>query len=105
MALYAFEYRYDEDLLALVNDIRPAHRTFMRELEAKGVLIASGFLRDATFNGALAILRADSAADARKMLSDDPFAINGLIHSIIVREWQPTIGAYAEEFDTDFPHS
>ena len=105
MALYAFEYRYKEDLLTLVSDIRPAHRVFMRELEAQGVLIASGFLRDATFNGALAILRADSAADARRLLSNDPFALSDLIHSIVVREWQPTIGAFAEDFDTDFPHS
>lgn len=77
----------------------------MRSLEAKGILIASGFLRDSVFNGGLAILRADDAAAATKIMSDDPFAVNGLIHSVIVREWQPTIGAYAEDFDTEFPHS
>ncbi|MSS83984.1 hypothetical protein FYJ24_04225 [Actinomycetaceae bacterium WB03_NA08] len=105
MALYAIEYHYDQDLLNLVSDFRPAHRAFMRTLEDQGILLASGFLRDATFNGALVILRADSAQHATQLLADDPFSVNGLIHSVIVREWQPTIGDYAEEFDTTFPHS
>lgn len=105
MSLYIVEYRYDEDLMNLVNDFRPAHREFLRGLQDREILVASGFLRDATFNGALIILHADSAAAARDILAGDPFNTNGLIHSIKTREWHPTLGAYADDFDTQFPAS
>lgn len=105
MALYVVEYRYDEDLLNLVRDFRPAHREFLRDLEEQGVLLASGFLRDTIFNGALIILRAESAAEAREILTPDPFATNGLIHSVQVRQWLPTFGPYAKDFDKEFPSS
>ncbi len=105
MCLYVIEYRYDEDLINVVNDFRPAHREFLRGLESDGVLLASGFLRDAIFNGALIILRADSAAHANELMTQDPFITNGLIHSIKIREWHPTLGPYAEGFDVEFPSS
>lgn len=105
MALYAIEYRYDENLRNLVNDFRPAHREFLRKLQTQKILVSSGFLRDAVFDGALIILRADSASHARELLADDPFNTNGLIHSVLVREWQPTLGEHAENFDTEFPAS
>lgn len=105
MALYVIEYRYDNELLTLVSDFRPAHREFLRELQNQGILVASGFLRDAVFNGALIILRATSATHAAELLAGDPFATNGLINSVIVREWNPTLGDYAGEFDKEFPSS
>lgn len=105
MPIYAIEYKYDDALSNLVSDFRPAHREYLRVLENQGILLASGFLRDAVFNGAMLILRADSAQHADSLLSEDPFSTNGLIHSVVIREWQPTIGSYAEKFDTQFPHS
>lgn len=105
MALYVIEYRYDQELSNLVSDFRPAHREFLRTLQSQGALVASGFLRDAVFSGAMIILRADSASAAREMLAPDPFATNGLIHSVVVREWHPTLGEFADAFDTEFPAS
>ncbi len=105
MTLYVVEYRYDEDLSNLVSDFRPAHREYLRSLQSKGNLVASGFLRDAVFDGAMLILRAGTAQQAAELLNDDPFVTNGLIHSLRVREWHPTLGDLADEFDKTFPTS
>ncbi len=105
MAFYVIEYRYNPDMKYLVADIRPAHRTYLRGLEAEGKLIASGFFRDAVFDGAMLIVKADSALEAKNLLDDDPFSLNGLIEDVRARLWVPTIGSYADDFDKDFPFS
>ena len=105
MTLYVVEYRYDEALSNLVSDFRPAHREHLRKLQADGKLVASGFLRDSIFDGAMLIFRADSAQQAREYLDDDPFVTNGLIHSLLIREWHPTLGDMADDFDKAFPSS
>ena len=105
MALYVIEYTYDHALDSLIQDFRPAHRQFLRELHAKGILEAAGFLRDGVSTEALIILRAPSAAEALAILDDDPFHTSGFIRSRRTREWTPTIGDGAEDFATDFPYS
>lgn len=105
MAFYVIEYRYDPALMNLVSDFRPAHRTYLREMEVQGRLISSGFLRDSGYEGAMLIVSAESAADALKLLDEDPFSLNGLIQDIRARQWIPTIGSLAEDFDTQFPIS
>lgn len=105
MALYVIEYSYDDELMNLVSDFRPAHREYLRSLQDKGYLLASGFLRDAMFDGAMLIIQAANAQEAGSLLNDDPFVTNGLIHSMRVREWHPTLGELADEFDRTFPPS
>ncbi len=103
MAYYVIEYRYVPGLENLVESFRPAHRTHLRLLESEGQLIASGFLHDSSFNGALLILRAPSAKQAAALLDDDPFITNGLVEDLRVREWVPTLGSHAKTFDVHFP--
>lgn len=106
MVLYLIEYTYDGRLMSLIRDNRPAHRTFLRSLNELGVLVASGFLRDDTMNeGALIVLRAPNAKAALALVEDDPFNRAGFITQRRVREWTPTIGEHAEDFDTQFPIS
>ena len=106
MVLYLIEYTYDPRLNSLIRDSRPAHRTFLRGLHEKGALVASGFLRDDTMNeGALIVLRASSAKEALALVDDDPFNQAGFNTNRRVREWTPTIGEHAEDFDTQFPIS
>ncbi len=105
MTLYVVEYRYDENLSNLVSDFRPAHREYLRRLQDQGNLVASGFLRDSVFDGAMLILRAETAKYAKDLLDEDPFVTNGLIHSLKVREWHPTLGDLAADFDRTFPSS
>lgn len=105
MAYYVIEYRYDSDLRNLVTDFRPAHRTFLRGLEKAGNLVSAGFFKDAGFDGAMLLLQADSAQEALDLLKDDPFSTNGLIEDVKARQWIPTVGQFAEDFDTSFPIS
>lgn len=105
MAFYVIEYRYNRNLRNLVNDFRPAHRNYLRKLEDQGMLISSGFLTDATYDGAMLIVRADNSADALKLLEEDPFRLNDLIEDVSARQWIPTIGVHAEDFDVKFPTS
>ena len=58
-------------------------------LEKSGVLFASGPLADAegkTRGDGLTIVRAASAADARKIAEQDPFVVNKL-RTFELREW------------------
>jgi uncharacterized protein len=67
----------------------PRHLEYMIDLEKKGVLFASGPLAEAggaTRGDGLTILRAESAAAARKIAEADPFVVNGL-RSFELREW------------------
>lgn len=106
MGLYAVEYVYDPHLENLIQEVRPHHRTFLRRLFEQGKLVTSGYLRDtAMHEGALLIVRAPSAQAALALLEDDPFRHGGFIVERRVREWTPTIGELAEDFDTDFPAS
>lgn len=107
MRTYAVTYEYDPDLLTLIDDWRPAHRTYLRKLEREGKLFSSGHLRDIHFRGALLIMRTNSAKEARELLEQDPFFLHGLVMNLDVKEWEPTIGDLAERFDTvvDFPIS
>lgn len=107
MRTYAVTYEYEPELLSLIDNWRPAHRTYLRKLEKEGLLFSSGHLRDLKFRGALLIMRTESAQQARELLEEDPFFVHGLVTNIDVKEWEPTIGDLAERFDTvvDFPIS
>jgi uncharacterized protein YciI len=67
----------------------PGHLEYMIGLEKKGVLFASGPLAEADgkmSGDGLTILRASSAAAARKIAEADPFVVNRL-RSFELREW------------------
>ena len=73
----------------------PQHLEYMVGLEKKSVLFASGPLADAegkTCGDGLTIVRATSAAEARKIAEQDPFVVNGL-RTYEVREWTVMEGA------------
>ena len=105
MGLYIVEYDYKKKLQSVIEMFRPAHRTFMRDLHQRGILLSSGFLRDATTEGALLLMRCDSAQQVRDLLEEDPFNVNGLITPKTIKEWEPTIGERAHDFDKSFPIS
>jgi len=72
-----------------IGALLPQHLEYMIALEKKGVLFASGPLTAAAGKPAgdgLTILRAESAEEARKIASADPFVANKL-RTFEVREW------------------
>ena len=105
MGLYVIQYRYQTDLKFLVEAYRPSHRTHMRRLESEGKLVSAGFLQDATFDGGMLMVRAESAQEALSFLEDDPFQQQGLMDELTIRAWVPTLGPDAPGFSTSFPVS
>jgi uncharacterized protein YciI len=80
---------------ALVPELE-AHLDYMRSLEARGLLFASGpFLApDGGLSGnGLTIVRAGSFDEARALLERDPFVVAGLrtfaLHAWEIREGRP----------------
>ena len=72
-----------------IGALLPQHLEYMIGLEKAGTLFASGPLTAPAGGPAgdgLTILRAASEAEAHRIASADPFAINGL-RSFEVREW------------------
>jgi uncharacterized protein len=72
-----------------IGGLLPQHLEYMIGLEKAGVLFASGPLADSegkTRGDGLTIVRAASAADARKIAEQDPFVVNKL-RSFELREW------------------
>jgi uncharacterized protein YciI len=72
-----------------IGALLPQHLEYMIGLEKTGVLFASGPLADAEGKirgDGLTIVRAASAADARKIAEQDPFVANGL-RTFELREW------------------
>ena len=72
-----------------IGALLPQHLEFMIGLEKSSVLFASGPLADSEGKmrgDGLTIVRAASAADARKIAEQDPFVINKL-RTFELREW------------------
>ena len=56
------------------------HSAWLKERTAAGVFIFVGRTRDAGTDGwALAVIKADSDEDARRIMNDDPFVRDGVV--------------------------
>ena len=91
MSLYAVRYRYSDDTAGR-DEHRPAHREFLGGLAEEGVVVASGPLLAGTPE-ALILVEGESAESVRDLLSQDPFAQQGMLDSVEVREWDVVIGS------------
>ena len=80
------EYLQDRDK---VQQIRPAHREYLKSLLAQGKLVASGPFTDDS--GALIIYEAATKEDAEQILRGDPFCQNGIFVSWQLRPWNPVM--------------
>jgi len=65
--------------------VRPTHRQYLRDLLARGQLVASGPFTDSP--GALIIYEAGSAEEAEALLRGDPFHDAGVFVSWKIRPW------------------
>ncbi|USQ79884.1 YciI family protein [Ornithinimicrobium faecis] len=91
MSLYAVRYTYSDDVAGR-DEHRPAHREFLSGLAEEGTVVASGPLSDAPAE-ALLLLEGESAEQVRDLLREDPFAQQGIIDAVEVREWDVVIGS------------
>lgn len=77
------EYTSDQEK---VQAIRPAHRAYASELKEQGKLAAAGPFTDDS--GALIIYEAESEAEARGLLENDPFHAGGVFLRYELRPWR-----------------
>jgi len=85
-ALVILKYRVPLERIAQSTE---RHRAYLRELHARGQLVASGPF-DPRVGGCL-LLRANDEAEVRALLASDPFHQEQLVEST-VHLWLPNIG-------------
>ncbi|WP_077489166.1 YciI family protein [Sinomonas mesophila] len=94
MTVFAVEYRYATGVPDRLDEVRPAHRAWLRERAEEGLLLASGPYEGGA--SALLIFRAEDRAALDALLAKDPFAQAGLIAETGATVWNPIIGLLAE---------
>lgn len=89
MAKFAaiLEYTTDADRL---QEVRPTHREYLRDLLDAGKLYQSGPFPDGS--GALIIYEVDDLSEAQVLLANDPFSKNGLITGATLKPWNIVMG-------------
>lgn len=97
MTIFAVHYTYSDDTAAR-DEHRPAHREFLGDLAADGVVLISGpyaSTEDAP-DAAFFLVRGDSVAQVLELVREDPFQQQGLVEQVSVREWTPVLGAWLD---------
>ncbi|MCX7622783.1 MAG: YciI family protein [Thermomicrobium sp.] len=70
-----------------IQEVRPVHRQYLASLRERGKLWASGPFEDDS--GALIIYQAESEAEARSLLENDPFYAAGVFQEIVqLKPWR-----------------
>lgn len=81
------EYIQDKDK---IEQLRPVHRQYLRELLAKGSLFATGPFEDGY--GALIVYEAETLEQAESLLQADPFRAGGVFVEWEIRPWKVVMG-------------
>jgi len=71
-----------------------AHRAWVDQLRAEGVVISSGYLVDGAGQpggGGLLVLQAESYAAAEALIAKDPMLLSGGVHWRL-EQWRPSAG-------------
>lgn len=70
------------------------HITWLQDRLKEGSLLASGPFNALPHKAALLIMSASDRAALDALIASDPFAIEGLIENMTIREWDPIFGAF-----------
>lgn len=90
MAKFVVQLVYgDQELL---QQVRPVHREYCKELAERGVLLAAGPYADG--EGAQLVYEAASEEELEKILDRDPYTERGVVAERAVREWTPVLGTW-----------
>lgn len=95
MTIFAVHYTYSDDTAAR-DGHRPAHREFLGDLAADGVVLLAGAYASTADapDAALLVVRGESVAEILELLREDPFQQQGLVEQVSAREWTPVLGAW-----------
>lgn len=80
-----------------------AHMAYIRSLEKRGTLRASGKVVDAKVTTACLILTAQDRTELDSIIAKDPFSSVGVIENLRISEWDPFIGIFAAESSGNAP--
>jgi uncharacterized protein YciI len=69
-----------------IMEVYPRHKAVVDRFKAEGVVIGIGPFAD---RGNMAIFRTRAAAEA--FVKEDPFVLEGLVKSYIIRDWNDTM--------------
>lgn len=100
MTIFAVHYVYDSRT-EVRDEVRPKHRRFLADLLDAGILLASGPFTGPTVggpeeaDGALLMVRGESAEEVGTTLDADPFARAGVVASRTLRPWSPVMGPWS----------
>jgi uncharacterized protein YciI len=72
-----------------------AHVAYLKDLVALGSLRASGPLIGTPLRSGFLIFTAPDRAKVEALVAADPFAVENLIDSVTITEWDPLFGAFA----------
>ena len=75
-----------DEIMDQIMAVYPSHKQLVDEFVARGVVIGIGPFADA---GNMAIFR--SRADAEEFARRDPFILQGLVKSFVIRDWNDTL--------------
>ncbi|MDP1630753.1 MAG: YciI family protein [Caulobacter sp.] len=92
MALYVVTYSHP-DAEGWARHVM-AHVDYLQALLKQGVLRASGPFVGTPDRSAMLVMAADNQQALLEIISQDPFAIEGLIHDMTISEWDPIFGAF-----------
>lgn len=92
MAIYAVTYKYIDDP-ELINQIRPSHRVWLKELLDQGSLLVSGPMVNRA--AALLVFRSGSEEELSALLDRDPLEVAGVIEERIIEEWNTVFGPWS----------
>nr|WP_296770348.1 YciI family protein [Rhodococcus sp. (in: high G+C Gram-positive bacteria)] len=93
MALFAVHYTYSPSTTDGRDTHRATHRAWLANLLEQKVLVSSGPYVDGS--GALIIVEGTDTASVQELFAQDPFALENLIESSTIAEWNPVMGTFA----------
>jgi uncharacterized protein YciI len=70
--------------------VRSRHREYLDRLTREGKVLAAGPWENDS--GALIVYQADNADEARKLLDNDPYSVEGVMVDAELHERQPIVG-------------
>jgi uncharacterized protein YciI len=84
MPFFAAMLQYGEDAERR-KEVRPSHRDYLKTLLDAGKMVQAGPYGDDS--GAIIVYEAADLSEVQELLTNDPFAQNGIIEGATIKEW------------------
>jgi uncharacterized protein YciI len=92
MPIFAVTYKYIDDP-ELINQIRPPHRVWLKELLDQDILLVSGPMVNRA--ASLLVFRGETVEELSALLDNDPLEVAGVIEERIIEEWNTVFGPWS----------